>query len=474
MLKKKNIFILSLGIMLGVFMGICGSVFAEKDDAPAPVAGTETLPYEDLRTFTEIFGRIKKDYVEPVSDKKLLEDAVKGMLSGLDPHSAYLDPEEYQELKEGTSGQFGGLGIEVTMENGFIKVVSPIDDTPAQKAGIKAGDLIIKLDDKPVKGMTLAEAVKHMRGAAGSKILLFVVREGADAPLKITITRDIIKVKSVKSRILENNYGYVRISSFQSGTGEALKEALAKLKKDNKAPLKGLVLDLRNNPGGVLNAAVEVSDAFMKSGLIVYTEGRIANSQMRFSAAPDDLIDGAPMVVLINAGSASASEIVAGALQDSKRAIIMGEKSFGKGSVQTILPTNTGSAIKLTTARYFTPSGRSIQAKGIEPDVALANVKLESLDKEKSDFKPVKEADLSHHLEKIGKEAEEDKKDAEDKKEAEDKDKPADDNKDDSNKDKQSKDDKKDSPEKAVLDTTKDYPLYEALNLLKGISIMHK
>ena len=474
MLKKKNIFILSLGIMLGVFMGICGSVFAEKDDAPAPVAATETLPYEDLRTFTEIFGRIKKDYVEPVSDKKLLEDAVKGMLSGLDPHSAYLDPEEYQELKEGTSGQFGGLGIEVTMENGFIKVVSPIDDTPAQKAGIKAGDLIIKLDDKPVKGMTLAEAVKHMRGAAGSKILLFVVREGADAPLKITITRDIIKVKSVKNRILEKDYGYVRISSFQSGTGEALKEALAKLKKDNKAPLKGLVLDLRNNPGGVLNAAVEVSDAFMKSGLIVYTEGRIANSQMRFSAAPDDLIDGAPMVVLINAGSASASEIVAGALQDSKRAIIMGEKSFGKGSVQTILPTNTGSAIKLTTARYFTPSGRSIQAKGIEPDVALANVKLESLDKEKSDFKPVKEADLSHHLEKIGKEAEEDKKDAEDKKEAEDKDKPADDNKDESNKDKQSKDDKKDSPEKAVLDTTKDYPLYEALNLLKGISIMRK
>ncbi|MEI6707035.1 MAG: S41 family peptidase [Methylococcales bacterium] len=473
MLKKKNIFILSLGIMLGVFMGICGSVFAEKDDAPAPAA-TETLPYEDLRTFTEIFGRIKKDYVEPVSDKKLLEDAVKGMLSGLDPHSAYLDPEEYQELKEGTSGQFGGLGIEVTMENGFIKVVSPIDDTPAQKAGIKAGDLIIKLDDKPVKGMTLAEAVKHMRGAAGSKILLFVVREGADAPLKITITRDIIKVKSVKNRILEKDYGYVRISSFQSGTGEALKEALAKLKKDNKAPLKGIVLDLRNNPGGVLNAAVEVSDAFMKSGLIVYTEGRIANSQMRFSAAPDDLIDGAPMVVLINAGSASASEIVAGALQDSKRAIIMGEKSFGKGSVQTILPTNTGSAIKLTTARYFTPSGRSIQAKGIEPDVALANVKLESLDKEKSDFKPVKEADLSHHLEKIGKEAEEDKKDAEDKKGAEDKEKPADDNNDDSNKDKQSKDDKKGSPEKAVLDTTKDYPLYEALNLLKGISIMHK
>lgn len=470
MLKKKNIFILSLGIMLGVFMGICGSVFAEKEDelpaaVSAPAATTEAIPYEDLRTFTEIFGRIKKDYVEPVSDKKLLEDAVKGMLTGLDPHSAYLDAEEYQELKEGTSGQFGGLGIEVTMENGFIKVVSPIDDTPAQKAGIKAGDLIIKLDDKPVKGMTLTEAVKHMRGEPGSKIDLLVVREGVEKPLKITITRAVIKVKSVKSRMIEKNYGYIRISSFQSGTGEALKEALANLKKENKGNLKGLVLDLRNNPGGVLNAAVEVSDAFMKSGLIVYTEGRIANSQMRFSAAPDDLIDGAPIVVLINAGSASASEIVAGALQDSKRAIIMGEKSFGKGSVQTILPTNTGSAVKLTTARYFTPSGRSIQAKGIEPDVVLANVKLESLDKDKGDFKPVKEADLSHHLEKI--------KGADDKKDETDKEQPTDDNSSDDSKDNESTDDKKGDLDKAVLDT-KDYPLYEALNLLKGISIMRK
>jgi carboxyl-terminal processing protease len=465
MLKKKNIFILSLGIMLGVFMGICGSVFAEKDDEPVTAPVTEALPYEELRTFTEIFGRIKKDYVEPVSDKKLLEDAVKGMLSGLDPHSAYLDPEEYQELKEGTTGQFGGLGIEVTMENGFIKVVSPIDDTPAQKAGIKAGDLIIKLDDKPVKGMTLTEAVKHMRGKPGSKILLYVVREGLNAPLKLTITRDIIKVKSVKSRMLEKDYGYVRISSFQSGTGEGLKEALTSLKKENKGNLKGLVLDLRNNPGGVLNAAVEVSDAFMRSGLIVYTEGRIANSQMRFSAAPDDLIDSAPIVVLINAGSASASEIVAGALQDSKRAIIMGEKSFGKGSVQTILPTNNGSAVKLTTARYYTPSGRSIQAKGIEPDVALlSNVKLESLDKEKSDLKPIKEADLSHHLEKI-------KGADDDKKEPVDKELPTDETQPD---DSEPTDEKTDTNSKSVTDNSKDYPLYEALNLLKGISIMRK
>jgi len=436
MLKKKNIFILSLGVMLGVFIGLCGSVFAEKNNN-APVADTEVLPYEDLRTFTEIFGRIKQDYVEPVSDKKLLEDAVRGMLSGLDPHSAYLAADEYQELKEGTTGQFGGLGIEVTMENGFIKVVSPIDDTPAQRAGLKTGDLIVRLDDQPVKGMTLTDAVKMMRGEPGSKILLTVVREGEEAPLKINLIRDVIKVKSVKSRMLEKGYGYLRISSFQSGTGEGLKDSLAALKKENGADLKGLVLDLRNNPGGVLNAAVEVSDAFIKSGLIVYTEGRIANSEMRFNAAPDDLINGAPIVVLINAGSASASEIVAGALQDQKRAVIMGEKSFGKGSVQTILPTSNGAAVKLTTARYFTPSGRSIQAEGIEPDVALAHVKLESLDK--VDFKPVKEADLSRHLQN-GKAADDAKKEGQSKEE--------------------------EAPE------LKDYALYEALNLLKGISII--
>ena len=438
MLKKKAIFILSLGIMLGVFIGVCGSVAADKSTAVAPI-DTDTLPYEDLRTFTEIFGRIKRDYVEPVTDKKLLEDAVRGMLSGLDPHSAYLVAEEYQELKEGTSGQFGGLGIEVTMENGFIKVVSPIDDTPAQKAGIKTGDLIIKLDDKPVKGMSLNDAVKLMRGEPNSKIVLTIVREGLEAPLNLTLVRDIIKVKSVKSRLLEKGYGYLRISSFQSGTGEGLRESLASLKKENGAPLRGLVLDLRNNPGGVLNAAVEVSDAFLKSGLIVYTEGRIENSEMRFNASPDDLIDEAPMVVLINGGSASASEIVAGALQDQKRAVIMGEKSFGKGSVQTILPTSNGAAVKLTTARYFTPSGRSIQAEGIEPDIALARVKLENIDKGES--LSIKEADLSGHLQNATA-ANKAKKEGQDK-------------------------------EKEKLDV-EDYSLHEALNLLKGISIIKK
>ncbi|MCL7420422.1 MAG: S41 family peptidase [Methylobacter sp.] len=442
MLKKKSIFILFLGIMLGVFVGTCGSVFADRDNGEV-ITDSETLPFEDLRTFTEIFGRIKRDYVEPVSDKKLLEDAIRGMLTGLDPHSAYLIAEEYQELKEGTTGQFGGLGIEVTMENGFVKVVSPIDDTPAQRAGIKSGDLIVRLDDQPVKGMSLNDAVKIMRGEPGSKILLTVVREGEEAPLKLTIVRDIIKVKSVKSRILEKDYGYVRISSFQSRTGESLKEAIAELKKENAGNLKGLVLDLRNNPGGVLNAAVEVSDAFIKSGLIVYTEGRIENSEMRFNASPDDVVDGAPIVVLINAGSASASEIVAGALQDQKRAVIIGEKSFGKGSVQTILPTSNGAAVKLTTARYYTPSGRSIQAEGIEPDITLARVKLESLDK--SEFTPVKESDLSHHLSNGNK-------------------------RDDAKKDVQQMDKDKD---KEALDL-KDYALHEALTLLKGISIMHK
>lgn len=441
MQKKKTFFILSLGIMLGVFISIGGSVLAELNKT-SPDSESEALPFEELRTFTEIFGRIKRDYVEPVSDKKLLEDAVRGMLSGLDPHSAYLVPEEYQELKEGTTGQFGGLGIEVTMENGFIKVVSPIDDTPAQRAGLKTGDLIIRLDDKPVKGMSLVEAVKTMRGEPGSKIDLTVVREGEEAPLKFTLTRDIIKVKSVKSKLLEKGYGYLRVSSFQSGTGESLIESLAQLKKDNASALKGLVLDLRNNPGGVLNAAVEVSDAFLKSGLIVYTKGRIENSEMRFSAAGDDLLNGAPMVVLINAGSASASEIVAGALQDQKRAVIMGEKSFGKGSVQTILPTSNGAAVKLTTARYYTPSGRSIQAEGIEPDIALSSVKLESL--EKPDFTPVKEADLSHHLENGKKKG--------DKIEA-----------------------PKTGAEKAKAEESlemNDYPVFEALSLLKGLAII--
>ncbi|MEQ1636636.1 MAG: S41 family peptidase [Methylococcales bacterium] len=457
MLKKKNILILILGIVLGAFIGICGSVLAEfEKSSSSQRTELETLPYDELRNFTEIFGRIKRDYVEPVSDKKLLEDAVRGMLTGLDPHSTYLGEEEYKELKEGTTGQFGGLGIEVSMEDGYVKVVSPIDDTPASKAGIQAGDLIIKLDEKPVKGMSLVDAVKFMRGEPGSKIVLTIVREGADLPLKITLSRAIINVKSVKSRLLEPGYGYVRISSFQSKTSQGLIDAIKELTQNNKLLLKGLILDLRNNPGGVLDAAVAVSDAFLKEGLIVYTEGRIKNSEMRFNASPDDLIVGAPIVVLINSGSASASEIVAGALQDHHRAIIMGEKSFGKGSVQTVLPTSNGGAIKLTTARYYTPSGRSIQAEGIEPDVSLARVKLESIDTE--NFKPVKEADLSHHLENGNGNSNEKQIKPETKtKILEDEtDEP--------------KTDKNGKPKTDVMD----YPMQEALTLLKGVSILKK
>ncbi len=447
MLKKKNSVILLLGVVLGVLLSIGSTVIADREQSFTSTtenkekSRTVSLPYDELRLFTEVFGRIKKDYVEDVSDKKLLEDAIKGMLSGLDPHSAYLNIEQYKELKEGTTGQFGGLGIEVTMEDGFVKVVSPIDDTPAKKAGMKAGDLVVRLNEKPVKGMTLGEAVKIMRGEPGSDLLLTVIREGEAAPLKITITRAIIKVKSVKSKMLEKDFGYIRISSFQSPTGQAIIKAAADLKKENKDSLKGLVLDLRNNPGGVLNAAVEVSDAFLEEGLIVYTEGRIKNSEMRFNAAPGDVVDGVPIIVLINAGSASASEIVAGALQDHKRAIIMGEKSFGKGSVQTILPTGDKAAIKLTTARYYTPSGRSIQAEGIEPDIPLKRVKLESL--KASEFKPVKEADLSHHL-----------------------------NNEEKNKKATAKGGANKGDTKKEFDITRDYALHEALNLLKGLSIL--
>lgn len=439
MLNRNNILIITLSFLLGVTISTCSSVFADKENTVTSSEAVDTLPFEELRTFSEVFGRIKRDYVEPVSDKKLLEGAVRGMLESLDPHSAYLDAEHFKELKEGTTGQFGGLGIEVTMENGFVKVVSPIDDTPAQRAGVKAGDLIVRLDEKPVKGMTLGEAVKIMRGEPGTDIELTIIREGEQAPLKIKITRAVIKVKSVKQRMLEKGFGYVRISSFQSRTGENLLEAIDALKKENKGALKGLVLDLRNNPGGVLNAAVDVSDAFLDKGLIVYTKGRIKNSEMRFNAEPDDVLNGAPIVVLINAGSASASEIVAGALQDHHRAIIMGEKSFGKGSVQTILPTSNGGAVKLTTARYYTPSGRSIQAEGIEPDITLPRVKLETL--AESRFEPIKESNLSHHLANPN------------------------------NKDHKADVDKNDDKKESELNV-KDYPLHEALTLLKGIAIL--
>lgn len=438
----KTGLILTFGFITGVSLTLTEGVLAERTETTTELS----LPLAQLQNFTNIYAKIKADYVEKVDDKTLLTHAIRGMLSGLDPHSSYLDPEQYQELRIGTTGQFGGLGIQVGMENGFVKVIAPIDDTPAYRAGLEAGDLIIRLDDKPVKGMSLDDAVKLMRGEPGSDIELLIVRSGVEKPFKVTITRDIIKVKSVKNRMLEPDFGYVRISNFQSKTGSQLLDAINKLTKENKTELKGLILDLRNNPGGVLHAAAEVSDLFLQKGKIVYTEGRIENSYMEFNAKPGDVLDGAPLIVLINGGSASASEIVAGALQDHKRGIIVGTKSFGKGSVQTIQELPSGGAVKMTTARYYTPSGRSIQAEGIEPDIKLERVKITKLDE--SNLGSVKEADLSGHLsnpkngdEKSGK--------------------------DDTTK---STNDSKEEKEKQPLSST-DYQLYEALNLLKGLSI---
>lgn len=361
--------------------------------APASANDSAPLPLDDLRTFAEVMDRIKSAYVEPVSDKTLLENAIKGMLSNLDPHSAYLEPDAFRDLQESTSGEFGGLGIEVGTEDGFIKVISPIDDTPASEAGIQPGDLIIKIDGQLTKGLSMMEAVDKMRGKAGSTISLTLVREGG-LPFDVELTRAVIKVKSVKSQLLDDGYGYIRVTQFQINSGEEVGKALAKLRKANGKKLRGLVLDLRNNPGGVLQAAVEVTDHFLKKGLIVYTEGRIANSELRFNADPADASEGVPLVVLINGGSASASEIVAGALQDHKRGVLMGTDSFGKGSVQTVLPLNNDRALKLTTALYFTPNGRSIQAQGIAPDIEVARAKLTR----ESNESGIKEADLQGHL----------------------------------------------------------------------------
>lgn len=380
------------GITIGIAISVGSTVLADKHESKA----ANTLPLNELRNFSEIFAKVKESYVEEVEDKKLIEGAIRGMLTSLDPHSSYLDLNEYKELQVGTTGEFGGLGIEVTMEDGFVKIVSPIDDTPAQRAGVHAGDLVIRLDETPVKGMTISEAVKLMRGKPGTDINLLIVRDGVDKPFTITITRAIIKVKSVKQRILEDGFGYVRITSFQTRTGEQIRTAVDKLKDESGGDLKGLVLDLRNNPGGVLGAAVAVSDAFITDGLIVYTEGRGGHEELEFNAKPTDVLNGAPIVVLINGGSASASEIVAGALQDHNRAVIMGNQSFGKGSVQTIFPLSSETAVKITTARYYTPSGRSIQAEGIKPDIELKPIKISA--KEKSNIGSIKEANLSGHL----------------------------------------------------------------------------
>ena len=441
---------------------------------------------ETLRLFAEAYSRIKQNYVESVDDKELIEHAIRGMLEGLDPHSDFLMGDDYLDLKESTHGEFGGLGIEVGTEDGFIKVIAPMDDTPAQKAGVKAGDLIIRLDEKPVKGMSLGKAVKLMRGKPGTELMLTILREGEEQPLQIKVVRDIIHVVSVKSRLLEKHFGYIRISNFQIATARNLLEKVEKLKQQAEGSLKGLILDLRNNPGGVLTAAVAVSDAFLDHGLIVYTEGRTADSKTTYSATANDILDGAPIVVLVNEGSASASEIVAGALQDHGRAVIIGQQTFGKGSVQTVVPVMDEAAIKLTTARYFTPLGRSIQAEGIKPDIELATVSIEL--SKKISAHSLKEKDLTGHLENghgdKEKQGESEASGAEDPQAGDDKQKDqdgkdqespesgesdSDDGSKADGKNAESPDEEQESQEKVLI--SEDYALSEALNLLKGMSI---
>jgi carboxyl-terminal processing protease len=405
------------GVVIGVAISLNFSAVAQRESASRALL---PLPYEELQAFSLVFGKVKQDYVEPVEDKKLITEAINGMLTGLDPHSAYLDQEAFREMQVSTQGVFGGLGIEVGMEDGFVKVISPIDDTPASRAGVMAGDLIVKLDDNAVKGMTLNDAVKQMRGKPNTKIRLTIVRKGEPNPLEITLTRAEIKIQSVKATTLEPGYAYFRVTQFQESTGELLAAAI---QTHVKGPMKGIVLDLRNDPGGLLDSAVAVTAAFIEKGkLVVYTDGRAEDSKMRKNASPEDYlrrsrddyisklppeIKKLPMVVLVNGGSASASEIVAGALQDYSRAVIMGQQTFGKGSVQTILPLGNNTAIKLTTARYYTPNGRSIQAKGITPDIPLES----ALDKNAS--LRLREADLSKHLDD-GKPASTEAKDAKD------------------------------------------------------------
>ena len=398
--KFKQIGLILVGVVAGVLVSLNFSAVADR-------AERLPLPVEELRAFTEVFGAIKSNYVETVEDKRLITEAINGMLSGLDPHSAYLDAEAFRELQVGTQGQFGGLGIEVGMEDGFVKVVSPIEDTPAFRAGIKPGDLIIKLDDTPVKGMTLNDAVKRMRGKPKTNITLTISRKDEPQPLIVTLMRDVIKVQSVKSKLIEPGYGWVRVSQFQETTPDNMVKHLEGLVK--QGALKGLVLDLRNDPGGLLYGAVAISAAFLApKALVVSTDGRNADAKRKYFAVPEDYLRSAgrddvlknlpasvknvPMVVLVNGGSASASEIVAGALQDHKRATVIGTQTFGKGSVQTIMPLGNSTAIKLTTARYFTPNGRSIQAKGVTPDIIVEEPGGTA------QIARVREADLQRHL----------------------------------------------------------------------------
>jgi carboxyl-terminal processing protease len=414
-----------------IFFGLAAGMFSHAEDAPAtPPVAQNALPIDDLRLFSEVFHQIRTNYVSEVTDQQLLEYAIKGMLGSLDPHSAYLNKNDFAELQDITAGEFGGIGIEIIMENGFMKVVSPLDDTPAQLGGIRAGDIILKINNKVIKGLSMDEGIEMMRGEKGSEISLTIMHANETTPVELKLIRDIIKIQSVKSRILEKHWGYLRISQFQARTATDAKDHLNKMLEKTSRQMQGLIIDLRNNPGGLLNAAIEISDLFLKDGLIVYTKGRIPESQESYRAKPDVMLEGKPIIILINSGSASASEIVAGALQDHKRAVIAGTTSFGKGSVQVILELPNNRGMKLTTARYYTPLGRSIQAEGIKPDITIQNAELRL---HNDDTTLVKEADLSGHLENKDVKAESDKK--------------------------------SDDPLIA------DYQLYEALNLLKAMSL---
>lgn len=468
--KLKQVGLVCAGLLGGILVSVQFSALAEKEARP-------NLPIEELRTFAEVFNAIKQGYVEPVEDKKLITHAISGMLSNLDPHSTYLDADAYKELQVGTQGKFGGLGIEVGMEDGLVKVVSPIEDTPADRGGIKSGDLIFKLDDVLVKGMTLSDAVKRMRGKPKTPIKLSILRKGEAKPIEITLIREEIKVQSVKSKRVDEHYGYLRITSFQEETASSLVKHLNGLYQSG--PLKGVVLDLRNDPGGLLNTAIGVAGAFLPpKTLVTSTDGRTPDAKHQFYAQPEDYLRGSkedylksvpaearkvPMVVLINGGSASASEIVAGALQDHKRAVVMGTTSFGKGSVQTVLPLPNNTAIKLTTARYFTPSGRSIQAKGIVPDIVVED------NANGASSTRLREADLENHLENGNKDAaataaESPAAKPQGKAPAKNPSAPA----------APGKDDAADTPEapNRELASKKDYQLNQALNLLKGLQII--
>lgn len=461
--KLKQAGLVCAGLAGGILISLQFSAMAQKE-------AKASLPIEELRTFAEVFNAIKQGYVEPLEDKKLITHAISGMLSNLDPHSSYLDADAFKDLQTSTQGEFGGLGIEVGMEDGLVKVISPIEDTPADRAGVKAGDLIFKLDDKLVKGMTLTDAVKRMRGKPKTQIKLSIIRKGEPQPIEITLTREVIKVQSVKSKRVDDQYGYLRITSFQENTAPSVVKHLNDLYKPGS--LKGLVLDLRNDPGGLLNSAIGVTAAFVPHGtLVTSTDGRVADAKHQYFATPEDYLRGSkedfirsipvealkvPMVVLINGGSASASEIVAGALQDHKRAVVMGTTSFGKGSVQTIIPLPGSTAIKLTTARYFTPSGRSIQAKGIVPDIAVEETP------NGMSATRLREADLENHLENNrddGKEAAPVKPQT--KAPAKPKTGPA-----------KEGDDEGFEPPGRELASKKDYQLNQALNLLKGLQII--